>query len=108
MQFNVKSELQVAANSTHHDGNGVEEVESWATVSVGGICRCVTFCSPTTRAVLFFPSSLVTLTPLGIDAAAILVILMELVFVARIASGRSSAAKDPKMDCLRARFSETA
>lgn len=64
--------------------------------------------SPTTRAALFFPSSLVELTPLIMDAAAIFVMLIELVFVARIASGRSSVANAWKIVCLRTRFSETA
>jgi len=63
---------------------------------------------PTTRDALFFPTSLAALALLGMADAAILVILIELVFVARIASGLSSAANDANMDCLRGRDSETA
>jgi len=63
---------------------------------------------PTTRDALFFPSSLAALALLGMADAAILVMLIELVFVARIASGLSSAANDANMDCLRGRDSETA
>lgn len=63
---------------------------------------------PTTREALFFPSSLVGFRPSGIAAAAILVILIELVFVARIASGLSSAENSWKIFCFKGRFSETA
>lgn len=64
--------------------------------------------SPKTLPALFFPSSLAELLPLGMAEAAIFVILMELVLDARMASGRSSAAKDEKMDCLRGSDSDTA
>ena len=53
----------------------------------------VMFNLPTTREVIAFPSSDAAETFLGRVAAAILVILMEDVFEARIASGRSSEAK---------------
>lgn len=64
--------------------------------------------TPTTRPALAFPSSLAGLTPAGTAAAAILVMLIELVFVAKIASGRSSAANDANIDCFSGRDSETA
>lgn len=63
---------------------------------------------PTTREVLFLPSSLAGVTPSGTAAAAIFVMLIELVLVAKIASGRSSMANSLNMDCLRERFSDTA
>ena len=63
---------------------------------------------PTTREALFFPSSLAAFRPWGIADAAIFVMLMELVFVARIASGLSSATNEANIDCLRGRDSETA
>ncbi len=44
------------------------------------------------RDALFLPSSLAAVTAVGTADAAIFVILIELVFVARIASGRISAA----------------
>lgn len=40
--------------------------------------------------------------------AAILVMLIELVLEAKMASGRSSAASDENMDCFSDNFSETA
>lgn len=64
--------------------------------------------SPTTRPALFLPSSLAALTLLGRAEAAIFVMLIELVFEARIASGLSSAANDANIDCLRGKDSETA
>lgn len=63
---------------------------------------------PTTREALFFPSSLAAFRPWEIADAAIFVMLMELVFVARIASGLSSAANEANIDFLRGRDSETA
>lgn len=46
--------------------------------------------------------------PCGTAEAAILVMLMELVFVARIASGLNSCEKAENIDCFSGRFSETA
>ena len=63
---------------------------------------------PTTRPALSFPSWLEEFTPAGIAEAAIFVILIELVFVARIALGFNSAANDANMDCLSGKDSETA
>lgn len=60
------------------------------------------------REALLLPSSLAAVTAAGTAEAAIFVILIELVFVARIASGRISAASSRKIDCFRERFSETA
>jgi hypothetical protein len=47
---------------------------------------------PTMREALLLPSSLAAVTAVCTAEAAIFVILIELVFVARIASGRISAA----------------
>ena len=63
---------------------------------------------PTTRDALFFPCSLVGSTPSGTALEAILVMLIELVLVARMASGRRSLAREPKMACFRGSDSETA
>lgn len=63
---------------------------------------------PTTRDAFALPFSDAADSPGKSVAAAILVILIELVFVARIASGRSSCASEPKICCLRESFSETA
>jgi hypothetical protein len=65
-------------------------------------------CRPTTREAAFVASSLAADTPLGMVAAAILVILIELVFEARMASGFSSAANEAKMACFSCTFSDTA
>ena len=63
---------------------------------------------PTTRPALFFPCSLDGLILWGTAEAAILVMLIELVFVARIASGLSSCENAENIDCFSDRFSETA
>lgn len=63
---------------------------------------------PTTRPAIFLPSSLAALTSFGTAEAAILVILMELVFVARMALGLISAANDANMACFKGRDSDTA
>lgn len=63
---------------------------------------------PTTLEAFAFPFSDAADSPGRSVAAAILVMLIELVFVARIASGRSSCASEPKIFCLRESFSETA
>lgn len=63
---------------------------------------------PTTREVLSFPSLLAGATPFGTAEAAIFVILIELVLVAKIASGLSSAANSLNIVCLSDRFSDTA
>ena len=63
---------------------------------------------PTTRDALCFPSGEAAYIPSGITVDAILVIEIEDVFDARIASGRSSEAKDRKIVDLRETFSDTA
>lgn len=63
---------------------------------------------PTTRLALFLPSALEAVDPSGIVDAAILVILMDDVLVARMVSAGSSAEKFRKIACFNARFSETA
>ena len=73
-----------------------------------GLCRTDGHYTPTTRPALFCPSSLAAFAFFGIADAAIFVILIELVFVARIASGLSSAANDENIDCLSGKDSDTA
>ena len=63
---------------------------------------------PTVRDALFFPASDADVCPSGMVAAAIFVIDIEEVFVARIASGLSSADNDLNIVCFRERFSDTA
>lgn len=63
---------------------------------------------PTTRAALAWPFSEAAVSPLGIAAAAILVMLIELVFVARIASGLNSAARVWNSDVFKPIFSDAA
>ena len=65
-------------------------------------------CSPTTRPALAFPSSLAAVAPWGMAAAAIFVMLIELVLVARMASGLSSAVSSAKIFSFNDRFSDTA
>ena len=57
---------------------------------------------------LAFASGLAALEPFGIVEAAIFVMLMELVFDAKMASGRRVAAKFENMLSFNERFSETA
>ena len=64
--------------------------------------------APTTRDAFALPFSEAADSPGGSVAAAILVMLIELVLLARIALGRTSCARVPKIFCLRERFSETA
>jgi hypothetical protein len=64
--------------------------------------------SPTTLLGLLRPSLLDDNWPSGIVEAAILVILIEDVFVASIVEDGSSAASRPKMACLRDKDSDTA
>lgn len=63
---------------------------------------------PTTREADAFPSEDVGAVPSGTAAAAIFVMLIEDVFVARIASGRSSAANERNIEVLISTFSEAA
>jgi len=64
--------------------------------------------SPTTRLEIVRPSSLAALTPSGIADAAILVILIELVLVASMASGFNSEVNDSKIFFFIGRDSDTA
>ncbi len=64
--------------------------------------------SPTTLLALFRPSADDPVSPSGIVAAAIFVILIEDVLDARMASGLSLAESSRKMDCFSSSFSETA
>ena len=66
------------------------------------------FNSPTTRPALRLPSADAVDSPCGTAEAAILVIEMDDVLLARIVSGLVSAASSPNMRCLTSRFSETA
>jgi hypothetical protein len=63
---------------------------------------------PTTRLALAFPSSLAALLPSGTAEAAILVMLIDDVFVASIASGRSCALNEANIDCFSGSDSDTA
>ncbi len=65
-------------------------------------------CRPTTLDALSLPSVSAAVLPSGMAIAAIFVMLMEDVFVARMVLGDSSADRVRKMPCLIARFSETA
>ena len=65
-------------------------------------------CKPTTLEALSLPSGSAAVLPSGIVEAAIFVILIEDVFVARIVFGDSSAESVRKIPCLIAKFSETA
>lgn len=64
--------------------------------------------SPTTLLALCCPCADAAVWPSGMVVAAILVILIEEVFVASMALGLSSADRLRKMAFLRSRFSETA
>ena len=63
---------------------------------------------PTTRDVLSLPSGSAAVLPCGIVEAAIFVMLIDEVLVARIVFGESSSERERKMPCLSAKFSETA
>ena len=65
-------------------------------------------CRPTTLEVLSLPSGSAAVLPSGIVDAAILVILIDDVFVARMGFGESSAERERKIPCFTARFSDTA
>lgn len=64
--------------------------------------------APTTRLALFCPSLLEADCPSGMVAAAILVILIEEVLLARIVDGGSSADRFRKMASFSGRDSDTA
>ena len=65
-------------------------------------------CRPTTRDVLCWPSASAAVLPSGMVAAAILVILIEEVFVARIVLGERDADSERTMVSFSDRFSEAA
>jgi hypothetical protein len=67
-----------------------------------------TYNLPITRPALRLPTADAVDSPCGTAEAAILVIEMEDVLVAKIVSGLVSAANSPNMLCLISRFSETA
>jgi hypothetical protein len=66
------------------------------------------FNSPTTRPALRLPSSDAADSPTGTAEAAILVMEIDDVLVAKIVSGLVSATSSLNMRCLTSRFSETA
>ena len=65
-------------------------------------------CSPTTLDALSRPSGSDAVLPSGMVEAAIFVMLIDDVFVARMVCGDNSSDNERKMPCFRARFSETA
>ena len=65
-------------------------------------------CRPTTLEVLSLLSGSAAVLPSGIVDAAILVILIDDVFVARMVFAESSAEREQKIPCFTARFSDTA
>jgi hypothetical protein len=71
-------------------------------------CTQRAFNSPTTRPALRLPSADAADSPCGTAEAAILVMEIDDVLVAKIVSGPVSAASSLNMRCLTSRFSETA
>ena len=86
------------------DGVAKPQQPSGRTITGTGLKKC----RPTTLDALSLPSGSAAVLPSGIVDAAIFVMLMEDVFVARMVFGDSSAESVRKMFCLMDRFSEAA
>jgi len=84
-------------------------LKKWRPVAVHKyIKRSEGYYSPITRAVLAFPASDAAVSPDGIAAAAILVMLIEEVLVANMVSGRTSAVSNANKDVFSWTFSAAA